>query len=151
RVGRPSALVVHYAQRVRALADLIADRFDEVRPVHPEEPRGAEDDELARVRGRLLAQAFRTAVGGERGGRRVDLVRLARRAVEDEVGRELHQQRVHVVRGLREELHRGAVDGVRHALVLFRGVDLRVRGAVDDDRWTSVAYDLVHQTRVADV
>ena len=63
----------------------------------------------------------------------VDFVRRPFRAVEDEIGRDLDQQRVDVVRGIRQKLDRRAVDRRRQMLVRLRVVDLRVRGAVDDD------------------
>jgi len=134
RVGRSAALVVDDAERVCPFADLIADRLDEVRAVHAEEPRRPDDQVFLRVRRRLLAEELRTAVGGEGMRRVVDLVRRSLAAVEDEVGRDLDQQRVHLVCRVGEELDRRAVDRVGEPLVLFRRVDLRIGGGVDDDR-----------------
>ena len=133
RVRRPSALIVDDAQRVRSFANLIADRLDEVRTVHAEEPRRAEDDVLPRDARGLFAEELRAAVRRERRGHIVDFVRRPFRAVEDKVGRDLDEQRAGLVRRIGEELDRGSVDRSRQMLVRFRVVDFRVRGAVDDD------------------
>src|SRR5438309_12049934 len=55
RVRRPAALIVDNAQRIGALADLIANRLDEIRTVHAEEPRRADNEVFLRVRRRDLA------------------------------------------------------------------------------------------------
>src|SRR5207248_560622 len=65
RIRRTSALIVDNAQRVRALANLIANRFDEIRTVHAKEPRCAHDEMFLSVRGCELAEEFRAAVGGK--------------------------------------------------------------------------------------
>src|SRR3954467_670558 len=44
RVGRPSALIVDDAQRIRSFSHLIPNRLDEVRTVYAKQPCGAEDE-----------------------------------------------------------------------------------------------------------
>jgi len=151
RVRRTSALIVDDAQRTRSFVDLIADGLDEVRAVHAKEPRRAHDQMLLRVRGRELAEQLGAAVGGEGIGRVVDVVRRALLAIEHEVGGDLHQQRADVVGCPREELDRRAVDGVGDPLFLFRFVDFRVRGAVDDDGRLALAHERGDGARVGDV
>jgi len=132
RVRRTAALIVHDAQRVRALIDQTLDRFHEIQTVEAEEPRRAEDEVSRRMPRRGLAEQLRAPVRRLRIDRIVDLVGSALRAIEHVVGRDLHQQRAGFVCRGREQLHRRAVDRVRDARLRLGLIDLRVRRAVDD-------------------
>ena len=125
-VGRAAALVVDDRDLV-ALGAEPEHRPDEVVPDRPEEPRGADDPRLAA--GGRLAVELRAAVGAER-IRRVGLdVRLALRAVEDVVGREVDER--HAERG--RVLRAADVDRRRALRVVLGAVDVRPGRRVQDE------------------
>ena len=95
-VGRAADLVAH-DDDVALVVPEREHRLHEVLPGGAEEPRAA-DDEVALVRGRGLGLAgrLRPSVGRQRaGGVGLD-VRRALRAVEDVVGRGVHDDRAHL-------------------------------------------------------
>ena len=81
----------------------------------------------------------------------VDFIRRLLLAVEDEIGRDLHEQRVHFVCGAREKLDRRTVDRVRDRFILLRLIDFRVSGAIDDDRRAAFLDERRHAARIGDV
>ena len=95
-----------------------------------------------------LAGELRAPVGRARPGRRVLGVRLARRAVEDVVGGDVHD--VHTA-ACGEVARAGAVDGGRARLVGLGAVDVGPGGAVDHRVRARVADGAAHGVGVGDV
>ena len=108
-------------------------RRDEVLPPAAEQPCGADDRVFARRREhRHLAGELRPPVRAERPGRIGFDVRSRRGAVEDVVGRDLHQLRAGGRGRTGQVAGAGTVHRERRRLVALRAVDVGPRGAVDD-------------------
>ena len=108
-------------------------RRHEVAPARAEQPRGPHDRVLGVGLGdRVLARELRAPVGLQRrDGVGLD-PRLALGAVEDVVGRDVHDARARAAAAARDVAGAVAVDAQRARLVGLGAVDVGVRGAVDD-------------------
>ena len=133
--------------RPRRLADLVGDDVerlalagqrqhcrDEVRPVGPVEPGGPHDERVG-VRGAHgpLPCSLRAAVGRARVLRMIDVVRSRAPAVEDVVGRDVHELCRSRSRGARDVEGTRRVEGEGRRLLRLGGIDRGVRGTVHDD------------------
>ncbi len=120
---------------------------------HPEDEGGAGDGPAveAGAAGVVLGGVLAACVAAQRRRTRGLGVERAREAVEDEVGRDLHEARAGAAAVVGEGLDGVAVDLPAARRVEFAGVDVGHRGAVDDGRRREVEHQAAHGIGVGDV
>ena len=98
-----------------------------------------------------LAQQLGFAIAVDGVGRVALGVGRALGAVEDVVGREVHEHRPQCLAGAREVLDGGGVEGEGGIGLVLRAVDVVVGGGVDDVRRPQLAQQVAHARGVEDV
>jgi hypothetical protein len=156
--GRAADLVSHHAHLVALVAEG-EHRVDEVAPAGAVEPGRAHDRVLGgRGRHLLLARELRAPVGAKRvhrigldprlPGAAAGVLALA---VEDVVGRDVHDARADLGRRARDVAGAVAVDSGRGRLGRLGAVDVGPRRAVDDRARLGRRDDAAHVTGIGDV
>ena len=149
--GRAADLVGDDADLVALVAER-EHRVDEVAPAGAEQPGGAHDRVLVGGGGDLLlAGQLRATIGADRVHRVGLQPRLALGAVEDVVGRDVHDARTALGGRARDIARAVAVDGGRGGLGRLGAVDVGPRGAVDHRARLGRRDDAAHVVGIGDV
>ena len=132
-VSRRADLVANH-QNLAMIGGQAEHRLDEVRPVDPEQPGGADHEAaVAGRRGRLLAGQLGAAVGGDGGGLIGLHVGRVLAAVEDVVAGDVDDLGIDRGGGRRDASGGGPIHRHRRRLHLLGAIDICPGSAVDDD------------------